>query len=104
MLENQTAVSEDHIYPKESLDIESYPNPPVTTDSLKEKSQETEHAYLLGYKAGLSNHIGAGEKFNLDLTERLSLAWLDGWLDGVNATEEQHAKMLRDLKTADSSL
>ena len=104
MLENQTAVSEDHIYPKESLDIESYPNPPITTNSLKEKRLKVKQAYFLGYKAGLSNNIGAGKNFNLDLTEKLSLAWLDGWLDGVEAAEEQYVEMLGGLETAEQSL
>ena len=59
------------------------------TKLLKIKIPCIRKAYLNGYETGLTNHRVKSENFELDLTEKLALSWLDGWLDGIECVEKQ---------------
>ena len=103
MFEKQIAVNKVDIYSKVNLSNESPLSPPVTTISLKKNKLNVKSAHFLGYKAGLTNHISAVTNFNPSLSEKLSLAWLDGWLDGVEATEKQCLETYEDLEISNGS-
>ena len=55
----------------------------------KQHQLNAKSAYICGYKTGLTGQIDAAADSDLSLSESLSVAWVDGWLDGSDATEKQ---------------
>ena len=53
-------------------------------------NKKSKQAYLDGYKSALSSRSCKSKNQDVVSTEKLSLNWLDGWLDGVEALEKQN--------------